>query len=140
MKTIANRLIVFAASAIAFGTVAFGQSRMTAEIPFAFHTVSGSLPAGTYEIRETQLGGNAHVVFLRNTVTHKGTLAGTPVYNEYRKSASGAVVEFVCDGRNCSLSAIRTVSSSLEYATPHKSKDGEKMAVVAVAIKPAIAD
>ena len=47
MKNIANRLIVLAASAFALGTVAFGQTRMTAEIPFAFHTVTGTLPAGT---------------------------------------------------------------------------------------------
>src|SRR5580693_78760 len=98
---IANRMIVFAAGVIAFGTVAFGQTRMTAEIPFAFHTASGTLPAGTYELRETQTGGFPHMVILRNVATHKGGFAGNPMYNPYRTAASGAVVEFACIDSNC---------------------------------------
>jgi hypothetical protein len=139
MKTIANRMIVFAASVIAFGTVAFGQTRMTAEIPFAFHTVNGMLPAGTYEIRETS-SGVAHIVLLRNTATEKGTLAGNPIYNVWRTVANGPVVEFVCAGSRCSLKAIRTSVASLEYQAPGKSKDGEKMAVVSISMKPVNAD
>jgi hypothetical protein len=137
---IANRMIVFAAGVIAFGTVAFGQTRMTAEIPFAFHTVSGTLPAGTYELRETEIGGNPHLVILRNTATLKSAFAGNPVYNSWRKTAGSSVVEFVCAERSCSLKAIRTGSSSLEYQTPRKSKNGEKMAVVSIALKPVNAD
>src|SRR5271169_6569579 len=110
MKTIANRLIVIAAGTIAFGTVAFGQTRMTAEIPFAFHTATGTLPAGNYEVRETAVGGASHVVLLRNTASKKGTFAGNARLNVYRTSAKGTVIEFVCTGRNCSLKAIRSVN------------------------------
>jgi hypothetical protein len=139
MKNIANRMIVFAASALAFGTVAFGQTRMVAEVPFAFHTVNGTLPAGTYEVREMS-AGVTHVVVLRNTGTEKSAFAGNPTYNAYRKAANGPVLEFACSGHECSLRAIRSSSSSLEYAAPKKSKDGEKMAVISIAMKPVNAD
>lgn len=140
MKTIANRLIVFAVGAIAFGTVAFGQTRMTAEIPFAFHTLNATLPAGTYELRETSTAAGSHMVLLRNVAAQKSAFAGNSIYDAYRTASHGAVVEFVCEERNCSLKAIRTSSASLEYPTPHKSRDGEKMAVVSIALKPLNAD
>jgi hypothetical protein len=137
MKTIANRTIVFAVSAIAFGTVAFGQSRMTAEIPFAFHTLNATLPAGTYEVRETQLGGNPHLVVLRNAASNKTSFLGGAMFNTYRTSPNGAAIEFVCKDGSCSLKAIRSSWSSLEYATPNKARDKEKrMAVVSIALKP----
>ena len=141
MKTIANRLIVFAASAIAFGSVAFGQTRMIAEIPFAFHTVSGTLPAGNYEVRETSVGAASHVVLLRNTASQKSAFAGNPTYNAYRKSATGPVLEFVCVERSCSLKAIRSVNASLEYATPSRAKDdSNKVAVLTIPVKLVNAD
>jgi hypothetical protein len=99
MKTIANRLIVFAVSAIAFGTVAFGQTRMTAEIPFAFHTSKGTLPAGTYELRDVSMAGVPHLIVLRNTATQKSAVAGNPTFNVYRKSDSASKLEFSCVDR-----------------------------------------
>jgi hypothetical protein len=143
MKTIANRMIVFAASALAFvasGTSAFGQTRVVAEIPFAFHTVNGTLPAGTYEIRETGSAGTPHVVLLRNTSTEEAAFAGNPVFDAYRKASTGSVVEFACAGHDCSLKAVRTNVGSLEYSVPRKSKDGEKMAVISIAMRPLNAD
>ncbi len=131
---IANRMIVFAAGVIAFGAVAFGQTRMTAEIPFAFHTVRGILPAGTYELRE--LAGNAHLVVLRNSATQQSAFAGNAMFNTWRTAANGVVVEFACVEHNCSLKAIRTGASSLEYAVPRNAKDGDKVAVISIGLKP----
>ena len=37
MKSITNRLFVFAATAVFLGTTAFGQTTMRADVPFAFH-------------------------------------------------------------------------------------------------------
>jgi hypothetical protein len=137
MKTIANRLIVFAASTIAFGSMAFGQTRGTVEIPFAFHTVTGTLPAGTYEIGETHVGSYTHVVVLRNTASKKTWYAGTPIYNPYRKT-QGASVEFTCTGSSCNLTAIRGTNSSLEYVSPRKSR--EDTAAISVPLKTKNAD
>ena len=136
MMIVANRLIVFAAGTIAVGAAAFGQTRMTAQIPFAFRTANGTLPAGTYEIDETHNGGSNHVVILRNTASQKAAFAGYPMYNEYRKAPGAPVVEFACVDGDCSLKAIRTASSSLEYNAPGKSRHDEtKVAVVSVPLK-----
>jgi hypothetical protein len=140
MKTIANRLIIIAASAIAFGSVAFGQTRMTAEIPFAFHTVSGTLPAGTYEFRETSVGSASHMVLIRNTASQKSAFAGNPTYNAYRKGADSPVLEFACVERGCSLKAIKTAWASLEYVVPKNKDDSGKVAVVSIPLKPLNAD
>jgi hypothetical protein len=140
MKTIANRLIVIAASTIAFGTVAFGQVRMTAEIPFTFHTANGALPAGTYEIRETSVGSASHVVLLRNEASQKSAFAGNPTYNAYRKAAGAPVLEFACVERMCSLKAIKTADASFEYVVPRTKDDMGKVALVSIPLKPLNAD
>jgi hypothetical protein len=142
MKTIANRLIVIAAGVIAFGATAFGQNprnSMTAEIPFAFHTVNGTLPAGTYSLSETS--GALHLVVLRNTASSQGTFAGVPNYNSYRKASGGTVIEFACVDNSCSLKAIRGTHASLEYAVPNKYKDDSgKVAVISIPVKTVNAD
>jgi len=141
MKTIANRLIVFAAGAIAFGTVAFGQTRMIAEIPFAFRTVSATLPAGNYEVRETTVGGAAHMVLFWNTATRKGALAGNPTYDIYGRSETGTVLQFACIEHRCSLKAIRSTNAALEYPTPRKTRDDDKrVAILSIALKPINSD
>jgi hypothetical protein len=38
MKSFTNRLAVFAASPVVLGTMAYGQTTLNVEIPFAFHT------------------------------------------------------------------------------------------------------
>jgi len=141
MKTIANRLIVFAVSAIAFGTVAFGQTRMVAEIPFAFHTAKGTLPAGTYELRDTQVGGAPHMVILRNTVTYQSGFAGNPTFNAYRTAGNGSALVFSCVEKNCALTAVRTSGYSLEYRAPRISRNEEgKVAVISIPVRQVNAD
>src|SRR5580693_4314566 len=112
MKTIANRMIVIAASVLALGTVAFGQTRLTAEIPFEFKTATGTLPAGTYEFLP-QANSASHSVLIRNTTTWKAFYAGNPVHDIYSKAADKPVVEFVCGRGSCTLTAIRTSSGAL---------------------------
>jgi hypothetical protein len=137
MKTIANRLIVLAAGTIALGAVAFGQTNMTAQIPFAFHTVAGTMPAGTYQFTSE---GADRVVMLRNTATRKDAFAGYPMRNTYRK-VSSPTAEFLCSRDSCTLKAIRSWNGSLEYSAPRKSKDPEKsMALISVPLKPVNTD
>ena len=141
MKAIANRLIVFAVSAIAFGTVAFGQTRMTAEIPFAFHTVRGTLPAGTYEVSDVSLAGVPHLVVLRNKASQQTAVAGNATFNAYRKADGKSSLVFSCVEHNCALTAIRTSGYSLEYRAPRISRNEEgKMAVISIPMKQVNAD
>ena len=138
MKTIANRLIVFAASAFALGTAAFGQTRMTAEAPFAFHTVTGTLPAGTYAFERLH-GASAHTMVVTNTKTRKSALAGTANFDTWRKAAEAPVAVFVCGQAGCALKALRTHEGTVEYAVPHTVKKAD-IAEITVPLKPISAD
>jgi len=139
MKTIANRLIVFAASAFALGTVAFGQTRMTAEIPFAFHTVTGTLPAGTYSFDRLKSAGMAHTVIVTNTKTSKATVAGTANFDAWKKAPDAPVAVFACVEGRCTLKALRTSEGTAEYAAPHRTKNAE-VAEISVPLKAHSAD
>jgi hypothetical protein len=140
MKTIANRLIVFAASAIALGTVAYGQTRMTAQIPFAFHTVNGTLPAGTYEFSKEHGFALADTVVIRNVATGGMAFAGHSLYNSYGRTPNGPRAVFVCGKDGCSLKAIRTWDAALEYNVPKSRNAEQAMAVITVPLKPLSTD
>ena len=47
MKSIANRLFLFAAAALSLGTAAYGQNILKADIPFAFRGPGGAPSGGT---------------------------------------------------------------------------------------------
>jgi len=141
MKTIANRIIVIAASVIALGTVAFGQTRMTAEVPFAFRTATGTLPAGTYEFSPGTAVGMENIVAIRSAATLHSSFAGHAVYNVYNKAHGSPVAEFTCVKGSCTLTAVRTWSGSYEYAAAPKPKDVEKnLAVISIPLKPIATD
>jgi len=137
MNAFANRLIVFAASALAAGTMAYGQNRMTAEIPFAFNTVAGTQPAGTYEFRSLPTNGTDHLISVQNTATNRTTVAGLPMFDSWHKaSGPNPTLEFVCQASACSLRAIVTGDGSLIYSTPGKrSAKRYPVAVISVPLK-----
>jgi hypothetical protein len=138
MKNVANRLIVFAASALAFGTVAFGQNRMTAEIPFAFQTATGTLPAGTYTFTRAKLNGSDHLITVQNVATYQSLSAGIPMFDDYDKAGkSGASIDFACVAGKCSLKAVRTVSGTMVYLTPRRPRAEEKASPMALVTIPA---
>jgi hypothetical protein len=142
MNTIANRIFVIAASVIALGTMAYGQNRMTAEVPFAFHTATGTLPAGTYEFTRGTAPGMENIVAVRSAATLHSNFIGHAVYNVYSKAHGSPVAEFTCiHGDSCTLTAVRTWSGSYECAAPRKPKDVEKnLAVVSIPLKPVATD
>ena len=138
MTNIANRLIVIAAGALALGSMAYGQSRMTADVPFAFRTVSGTLPAGSYEIAP-QSNDSFHAVVLRNAATRKAVYAGTAMLDTWKRAADKPVIQFACVNGACALKSIQTLSGTLEYAPASKSKKAE-IAVISIPLKAANAD
>jgi hypothetical protein len=138
MKTIANRLIVIAASAFALGTLAFGQTSLTAQIPFAFRTAGGNLPAGTYQLSSVSVGGASSVI-IRDAASGKASFVGSGMLNVYKKAPENPVVVFRCAGSNCSISAIRTGWGSVEYNAPKTPKNAE-VAVIEVPLKALSAD
>ena len=120
MKRTANRMIVFTASMIAFGTVAFGQTTAVARIPFEFHSGKNTLPAGTYKFNRISVGIET-TVMVENTASGESRMMGAP---RWEPASSGAAstpqLEFLCAGNDCTLISITTYKGRLVYAVPHK--------------------
>ena len=131
MKTLANRLVMFAASTVVLGTMAYGQPQMKAEIPFAFSAGNATLPPGSYLIYRQSLGAVTKMI-LENTASHHSVFA-VGAYVDSHTSPSQPSAVFDCVNGRCSLRAIRTNNGTLNYAAPHKAKR-EQGAVSVVSI------
>lgn len=119
MKTLANRLVIFAASAVVLGTMAYGQPRLTAEVPFAFSAGSAKLQPGTYLVYRQTLGAVTKMI-LEDTVSHHSFFAVGAYVDSHDRPSQPSVV-FVCLNGVCSLSAIKTDNGTLKFGPPRNS-------------------
>jgi hypothetical protein len=131
MKNFANRLAVFAASAVVLGTMAYGQT-MKAEIPFAFRTSNASLPAGTYTIERLNGNGFTNTMRLYNTELHRSVVAVASPLNMYRRAAEKPSIVFACGGQGCILREIKTSDGSYAYPERHGARDREAVSLIEV--------
>lgn len=130
MKTLANRLIMLAASAAGIG-MAYGQTQMKAEIPFSFRIANETLPPGNYMIYRQSLGVMSRMV-LENIASHHTVYAVGAYVDSYEKSSHPSAV-FACVNGDCSLGAIKTDNGTLNYAR-HKAARGQGALVSVVSI------
>jgi hypothetical protein len=132
MKSFTNRLVVFAASAVVLGTMAYGQT-MKAEIPFAFRTTNASLPAGTYTIDRLSGAGFANMLHLYNTESHRSVVTVSTPLDAYRRAAEKPSMVFSCGGQGCVLREIKTSSGSYSYpASPKSARDHEAVSTIEI--------
>jgi hypothetical protein len=115
MKSITNRFFLFAATAVFFGTTAFGQNPMKASVPFSFSVRGGAVAAGDYVVNVDSHYGSK-VVRLYNADTHQAAVALT-------FGAGGGPAEhiqprlvFRCGDEGCALSEVWTANGG--YALP----------------------
>ncbi|MDP9170841.1 MAG: hypothetical protein M3N54_09520 [Acidobacteriota bacterium] len=132
MKTLTNRIALFAASAVVLGTMAYGQDRVVkAEIPFGFRTTNAKLPAGEYIVTQSTAHDGGYITVLLNRDSRQSVMVlGGPVERE----ASGApVMTFQCGSEGCALASLRTSQGTTSYrvSRPRKSRDNE-VAIVRV--------
>jgi hypothetical protein len=120
MKSFTNRLAVFVVSAVALGTMAYGQSPMKAEIPFAFHTANASLPAGTYTINRVAGAGVPNTMRLYDPASHRSVLAVSLQVDTFGKAADKPSVVFACARQGCTLRAIKTANGTYSYPAASK--------------------
>jgi hypothetical protein len=101
MKTKINSLLVIAAGFALSAAGAYGQNRVVAHIPFAFHVGGQAQAAGEYSIAQQGV-----VTVLRNADTRKSisTGIGVPEDNNSRKPPS---LTFTCSGGACALTEAR---------------------------------
>jgi hypothetical protein len=126
MKTLANRIVMFAASAAALATMAYGQPRAQAKIPFAFHTANATLPAGSYLVSRVSRG-TLGVLLLENTASHRSAIVSGTDFDA-RATASDPSIVFACVNGNCSLKAIRMDDGTLNFLARNKAPVGQETA------------
>ena len=122
MKTLAHRLVMFAASAVALGTIAYGQPQLKAEIPFAFSAGRATLPSGSYLVYRQSLGAVTRMI-LEDTVSHHSFFAVGAYIDSHARPSQPSVV-FVCLNGICSLSAIKMDNGTIEFAPPRNAGRG----------------
>jgi hypothetical protein len=119
MKSITNRLFLFAAAALSLGTVAYGQTTLKADVPFAFGINGGAAAsAGHYTVRLENNGGGP-IAQIRESVTGRGAVSlGIPL-----ESKAGSVITphlvFRCAESGCQLSEIWTLRGGVKIPVKH---------------------
>src|SRR5258708_21919321 len=78
MKTSFSTLMLAAAGLVVSTAIVDGQTRITADIPFAFRTTAGMQPAGQYALAPMSMNGNA--IRLENLSTGQSVMftSGAP--------------------------------------------------------------
>jgi hypothetical protein len=107
MKSITNRLFLFAAAALSLGTVAYGQTTLKADVPFAFQTAAGPAAAGSYTIQLQNNGGQS-IVHISNQETGRNVLSLTYKVDDRANKAVAPHLVFRCAEEGCQLSEIWT--------------------------------
>jgi hypothetical protein len=130
MKSFANRLAKFAASAVVLGTMAYGQTTMNAAIPFAFHTANSTLPAGNYTVNRVTTATNT--MRLYNTETRRGVFVGSlPV--DWYSAVQKPVLVFACAEQGCTLREIKTSNGTYTYPERRQTaRDREAVSLIQV--------
>ena len=117
MKSIANRLFLFAAAALSLGTAAYGQDILTANIPFAFRASTGSVSAGHYTIR-VENHGSGYITQVRDRNTGRGVISFANRLDNGGAALAPHLV-FRCAETGCQLSEIWTLTGCFSVPVKH---------------------
>jgi hypothetical protein len=128
MKSIANRLFLFAAAALSLGTLAYGQTSVKADVPFAFRTPSGVSSAGHYTIQFDTVGGGK-IAHFSNRETRQSVMALGYRLSSSATAAIAPRLVFRCGAAGCQLSEIWTATGG--FGVPvHQVRDPEYTASI----------
>ena len=135
MKTLTNSLFAAVALVAAAGTIS-AQTRLTAEVPFAFR-VNGTLMApGSYTIGNT----SNNILKLRNESEHKTAVVLGHVGDASREWQKAGVpkIGFECYDGECSLVKVWTGDGRDEMRLPaHRlaMRNNARLEIITVALK-----
>jgi hypothetical protein len=138
MKTLVNRIVVVAASALVLGTMAYGQTEMKATIPFPFRTAISSLPAGEYTVGQYNTNTGLHIATLQGQVSRHKVFVPAGV-TDYVKAGSPSLLFRCTDDGGCVLAEIRTRDRATTYAGGKNARDKEA-ALITIRLRPVNAD
>jgi hypothetical protein len=124
MKSIANRLFLFAAAALSLGTAAYGQNILTANVPFAFGVRGeAAASAGHYTVRLENNGG-APIAQIRDSVTGRGVVSIATRLEGKPGADIAPHLVFRCTEAGCQLSEIWTRTGGFGIPVKHVRESG----------------
>ena len=118
MKSITNRLFLFAAAALSLGTVAYGQNTLNADVPFAFRGPGGAVSAGHYTV-QLENNGSGYLAQIRNRATGHGVISITNRLDSKAGAAIAPRLVFKCTETSCQLSEIWTRDGGFSVPVKH---------------------
>jgi hypothetical protein len=134
MKSTLNSLLITAAGVVLSTAGAYGQTKITANVPFEFRTAAGVQPAGQYAVEPN--GVAARIV---NQDTRKASLLGIGVPEGQYKNAQPKLV-FQCGSESgCALTHVQMGDGrEWKYQAPRlKASETARVAVVLLESKQA---
>ena len=113
-------------------TVAFGQERTTAKVPFSFRAGESAMEAGNYELAPYSASSHA-VITLRNVDTRKtvALMVQSPIYAVGRGADTNHRLIFRCVSGGCAISQVWTGIDGWELSLP-KLTPGEKERIAVI--------
>jgi hypothetical protein len=131
MNILTNRIALLAAGAVVLGSMAYGQTTsVKAEIPFAFRTSAGTLPAGVYTIRSERATGPFSVTSLGSDALKEKVFV-TRLSQDYNPNNTKAAVIFHCGDAGCALDSIRSGDGMTSYYPNLHSRRDKEVAIAA---------
>jgi hypothetical protein len=140
MTSLVNRIAMLAAGAMVLGTMAYGQTEMKAQIPFAFQTATSSYPAGQYTIgRANMTSGYAITTLQKQATMHKEFVSGG--LKDTWTVGSPALLFRCSDGSGCVLTSVRTPDGSISYSpSSKKARYKDEAALIVIPLRAVNAD
>ena len=136
MKSTLNSLLITAAGVVLSTAGAYGQTNITANVPFAFRTAAGVQPAGEYAVMPTANGVAVKIV---NQDSGKTSLLGMGIPEGQYKNAQPKLV-FQCGSESgCALTHVQMADGrEWKYQAPRlKASETARVAVVLLESKQA---
>jgi hypothetical protein len=126
MKTKWNLLLTAAGFAL-IAAAAYGQTRLTANVPFSFRTIAGVQPAGQYAVVH-----DGDVTKLENLATRKATWVGIGVLDKNDQPNAPRLV-FTCGNESgCALTGVRSEDGREWHFQAPKLKPSEEARVAVI--------
>ena len=136
MKSRLNSLLITAAGVVLSTAGAYGQTKITANVPFEFRTAAGVQPAGEYAVMPTANGVAMKIV---NQETRKASLLGIGVPEGQYKNAQPKLVFHCGIESGCALTHVQMGDGrEWKYNAPRlKASETARVAVVLLQSKQA---
>lgn len=116
MKNFTSKLMVAALALTGVASLASAQ-RLKSEVPFPFRVSGTLMPAGTYQISESE-GASGRIFNMLNTDVHRPVIVLPGANLGVNTNYSDAKLVFRCGAAGCALAEIWTGKMLGAYAVP----------------------